>query len=455
MPLLNFSGYGRRVLRMLFGAGVTARSRASSVTADVQSTVAPAGKAGKRPGTVAGGRGKRVPQGKPHAGRERSRNGAALPLGGAGTPEPRGGPALRGDATPASPYIGLPSRAYWRSGVAERSPLNPGDLYRPRFAVTRDMQIATAGSCFAQHVGRALRGAGFKVLDAEALPDAVSDDVANRFGYRLFSGRYGNIYTTRQLAQLLDEVEGRFTPALPVWRRGDRFFDAQRPGVEPDGLDSEEQVLDHRQRHLARLRPVFAEADVFVFTFGLTEAWTHRVSGTVYPTAPGTIAGSYDPEIFAFHNYNTIEVLRDFERFRTALKAINPNVRFLVTVSPVPLTATATDAHVEVATCYSKAVLRAACGMLVARHEDIDYFPSFEIITSQNARGAYYEPNMRSVSPMGVETAMRLFLRAQGVDPAAPAPAPKKARGRPRQRTVADRSDDVQCEDALLDAFAR
>lgn len=343
----------------------------------------------------------------------------------------------------AHPYSDLPARAYWRSGVAAREALDPGDLYRPRFPVTREMRVATAGSCFAQHIGRTLRGAGFPMIDAEALPGAVPDAVAHRFGYRLFSARYGNIYTARQLAQLWDEAEGRTHPALPVWQRGGRFFDAQRPGVEPDGLESAALVRWHRERHLGRVSFAFRRADLFVFTFGLTEAWLHAESGTVYPTAPGVVAGEHDPEVFTFHNFDAMEVLADFERLRGALKAVNPGVRFLVTVSPVPLTATATDAHVEVATCYSKSVLRAVCGMLTARHADVDYFPSFELITSQNARGAYFEANRRSVSPAGVEAAMGLFLRAHGIGRATPA------------RRAAPPADDPVCEDVLLEAFAR
>jgi len=49
-------------------------------------------------------------------------------------------------------------------------------------------------------------------------------------------------------------------------------------------------VRRHRERHLKRVREVFSQAQIFVFTFGLTEAWVERRSGTVYPTAPGTIA---------------------------------------------------------------------------------------------------------------------------------------------------------------------
>jgi hypothetical protein len=144
------------------------------------------------------------------------------------------------DETPSRarlPYADLHPRAYWHSDVAGRGRFDPGDLYQPRFPVTPAMRIVTGGSCFAQHVGRALREAGFDVLDAEPLP-WVSGSVAHRFGYRLYSARYGNIYTARQLAQLFDEAEGRFVPADPVWRRGDRFHDAQRPNVEPEGLDS-------------------------------------------------------------------------------------------------------------------------------------------------------------------------------------------------------------------------
>lgn len=357
-----------------------------------------------------------------------------------------------------SPYSGLPARAYWRSAVGDRAPLDPGDIYSPRFPVTRAMKITTAGSCFAQHVGRTLREAGLTVVDTERLPASVPDTTARRFGYRLYSARYANIYTARQLVQLQDEAQGQNTPAEPVWRKGARFVDAQRPGVEPEGLESAELVMEHRKRHLAAVRRAFRQADLFVFTFGLTEAWTHRETGTVYPTAPGTVAGEFDPEFYAFRNYTVIEVLEDFERFRMSLKRQNPDVKFLVTVSPVPLTATASGRHVEVATCYSKAVLRAVCGMLVERHDDIDYFPSFEIITSQNARGAYYEPNLRSVSAQGVATAMGLFKRAHGIgeaDAPASAAGPRKAKKGGGHKARPRPPSDVVCEEELLEAFAR
>lgn len=338
-----------------------------------------------------------------------------------------------------NPYQGLPAEAFWRTGVAERPPLSVDGLYTPRFTISRKARIFTAGSCFAQHVGRALRTNGFDVLDAEPPLASASDAAAQRFGYRMYSARYGNIYTARQMVQLLREANGNFTPAEPVWTRDGAFFDSQRPGVEPEGLPSAEAVLEHRARHLARVRHALEQADIFVFTLGLTEAWLHREAGDVYPTAPGTLAGSHDDRTYVFRNFTVDEVFRDISQFRRMVRRVRPRARFVLTVSPVPLTATASGRHVQVATSYSKAVLRAAAGMAYDQFRDVDYFPSYEIITAPSSHGVYFAANRRSVTPQGVAAAMGAFLMAH---------APET----PRMRTA--RADDVQCEESLLDAFA-
>lgn len=341
----------------------------------------------------------------------------------------------------ASPYDGLPATAFWKTAVQDRAALDPGALYTPRFPVNRTMRVVTAGSCFAQHIGRELRHSGFRITDAEPLPAVIPESLANDHGYRLYSARYGNIYTTAQLLQLYDEACGRITPAEPVWEKQGRHYDAQRPGLDPGGLATPEQVMQHRAHHLTRVKEAFETADLFVFTFGLTEAWVHKATGTVYPTAPGTIAGTFDPDVYAFKNYDMVEVLNAFTTFAKRLRKANRKLRFLITVSPVPLTATASGQHVEVATALSKATLRAVCGKLYADDPMVDYFPSYELITSTNNRGVYFEPNKRSVSAAGVAQAMKLFHDAHHITPLTAA------------ATAED--EDLRCEEALLEEFAR
>lgn len=348
---------------------------------------------------------------------------------------------------PASPYEGLEDRAFWRAGVVEAGSYPPPGIYRPKFDVPKDLPIFTAGSCFAQHVGRTLARAGYDVIDTEPLPAFVPAEVAQRHGYKLYSARFGNIYTVRQFHQLLLEATGGFTPADPIWERDGAYYDALRPGVMPGGLATPEHVAEARGLHLRAVQEAVARTGLVVFTLGLTETWVHRPSGTVYPTAPGTIAGRIDPSVHGFVNFRAAEVRRDFEMVREIFRAANPEVKFLLTVSPVPLTATASGDHVLPATIYSKSVLRTVAGELAQDFADIDYFPSYEIVAAHPSAGRFFAPNMRSVKPRGVRRVMRAFLAAHG-DADAPPPAKRAA---PDEAPESD----VICEEELLEAFRR
>ena len=73
--------------------------------------------------------------------------------------------------------------------------------------------------------------------------------------------------------------------------------------------------------------------------------WVHKESGTVYPTAPGTLVGNFDENLFKFKNAQLNEILNDLNLFQKILKEIRGGKPFkcILTVSPVPLTATAVE----------------------------------------------------------------------------------------------------------------
>lgn len=350
----------------------------------------------------------------------------------------------------ASPYEGLPPGAFWRTGVAEARRFPPAGLYQARFPIPRDLPVLTAGSCFAQHVGRTLVRNGFNVIDTEPLPDRIAGRYAalgQKFGYGLYSARYGNIYTVRQFLQLLREAHGEFQPTNPVWERDGRFYDALRPSVEPGGLATPDLVAQARSGHLSAVRAALSQAGLIVFTLGLTEAWQDIKSGTVYPTAPGTIAGTMDNAVYGFVNFRAAQIREDFLALREIARSINPDIKFLLTVSPVPLTATASGQHVLPATTYSKAVLRTVAGELYEDFEDVDYFPSFEIIATHPSKAAFFDDNMRTVTPRGVRRVMRAFLAAHGTSEVEEDDTPTAA------PADTDDEDDLICEEALLEAF--
>ena len=351
-----------------------------------------------------------------------------------------------------SPYDSLPGNAFWRTGVQGSDPAHPDGIYQPKFEIGRHDRITTAGSCFAQHIARHLRQAGYAVNDLEPAPDGMSDADARRFGYGLYSARYGNIYTVRQLLQLVEAAAGRFTPQDAAWEKDGRFYDALRPSVEPEGVESAEEVEALRGQHLDRVRRLIRTTDVFIFTLGLTEAWIHRDSGTVYPTAPGTIAGTYDPAVYELKIFSVTDMVRDMKAVLGRLQRHNPGLRVILTVSPVPLTATASGSHVLRATLHAKAVLRVVAETLCAEFDYVDYFPAFDIIMNPAARMGFFDDNLRSVSEAGVTSVMEVFRRAFGAAehitaPVAGAPAPD-------MEAEVEIEEGPLCEDLLLEAFA-
>lgn len=308
------------------------------------------------------------------------------------------------------PYANVPAERVWRRAVAAPAAVDVDPVVRFPFRIGAQDKVVSAGSCFAQHVSRKLREAGFNFLVTEAAHPILPPAVAQAFNYGVFSARYGNIYTARQLLQLFRRAYGKFSPQETVWESHGQFFDPFRPQIQPNGFASRlEFDLDQKQ-HLAAVRSAFEQMDVFVFTLGLTECWAAKADGAVYPVCPGTAAGEFDPDKYQFLNFTVDEVVADMTAFLVELAALNSRVKTILTVSPVPLAATAMDRHVLVSTTYSKSVLRVAAEMLAAR-PGVSYFPSYEIITAPFSRGRYYAEDLRNVTEAGVEHVMRLFLQ--------------------------------------------
>lgn len=309
------------------------------------------------------------------------------------------------------PYRTLPPEAYWSRSVSRPKSGQVNPALKGGFLIDPAHKIATAGSCFAQHIARFLAKNDYNYFITEGTP-ASFQDVAGDYNYGTFSARYGNVYTTRQLRQLLERAYGLFEPVDTVWQHGDRYFDPLRPQIQPEGFSSNDELKFDRAQHLGAVRRMVEELDVFVFTLGLTEAWVSKVDGTVFPVCPGCGAGEHDKTLHEFRNFTVSETLDDLISALSLIRDKNPSSCFILTVSPVPLIATASDNHVLTATTYSKAVLRVAAEDAATRLDRCDYFPSYEIITGSYNKGAYFEADLRSVKPEGVSHVMDCFSKA-------------------------------------------
>jgi hypothetical protein len=337
------------------------------------------------------------------------------------------------------PYKHVPERSLWHK---RGTSIDTGLISKNDPIINVGDRVVSAGSCFAANIAPHIERRGFNYLRMEKSP---ADEA---FGYGKFSAAYGHIYTARQLLQLLRRALGTFVPAETAWESPDGFVDPFRPMLRHKASSIRElQALT--AQHLRKTRQAFEQADVFIFTLGLTEAWEAVADGSVFPMCPGTKEGTFDPARYRFRNFTVAEVVDDMTQFITELRAINPTVRILLTVSPVPLQATATGEHVLVATTYSKSVLRVAAEQLASVIENVRYFPSYEIITGPHAPMEFFESDRRNVSTFGVDSVMRVFLAScesngefDNTEPAAP--------NAPPQETLSEMVARVECEEGLL-----
>jgi hypothetical protein len=299
------------------------------------------------------------------------------------------------------------------------------------------------GSCFAQHISRHLGGVGGTYFVAEQPASSLTAREAAARNYGVFSARYGNVYTVRQAVQLFDRAFGAFEPIDHAWHLDDRVVDAFRPQIEPDGFGSVDEMVAARVDHLVAVREVFTRSEVLVFTLGLTETWESTLDGAVYPVAPGVHGGDFSDERYRFVNIPVARVIEDLSSFVERVRSCNPAVRILLTVSPVPLVATAEPRHVLVSNTISKATLRVAAADVTDRYDFVDYFPSYEIIAGSAAGARYFEPDLRQVSSLGVAHVMRIFERhmMEG-SPVAPV----------RREVVEADENDVVCDEDLIEA---
>ncbi len=136
------------------------------------------------------------------------------------------------------------------------------------------------------------------------------------------------------------------------------------------------------------------------------------------------------------------------------MQAANPRLNVLLTVSPVPLTATASGQHVLSATSQSKALLRAVAAEITQDFDRTDYFPSFELITHPVWQGRFFAPNRRSVLPEGVAFVMENFFRDQAARFGIGAPPRPAASPESVLPAEDDGTDDLRCEEEILAAFA-
>jgi hypothetical protein len=357
-----------------------------------------------------------------------------------------------GNPMSQNPYSNLPNQQFWAKSIGSKQ-IGEIDPVSSLWSISKDDKIATTGSCFAQHIARTLQREGYNYLVTEQFTGVNGTTDEN---YSVFPARFGNVYTTKQLVQLIDRAFGGriLPPSLPTKSKSGSFVDLYRPRVQTNGYASAADVNADAEYHLDCTRRMFLECNILIFTLGLTEHWRRKSDGVALPLAPGVVTEDRSvTEDVEFHNSTFTETLSELADFYQKLRSVNAGAKLLLTVSPVPLIATYEPRSVLVSTIASKSILRAAVDEFCRSNPKVSYFPSYEMVTGPHAPPHFYEPDRRNVSAAGVAFVMERFKRHYlNVTETAPLVAPSESIEQMNSR-FADLTEVVCDEEAIVAAL--
>ena len=239
----------------------------------------------------------------------------------------------------------------------------------PGFRIPAGSGVFTIGSCFARNVEDALVDRGL-VVPTVAF-SAPGEEAKGR------SNRILNQYNPGTMLQC---VAGGVPPDAALFPAADGLV--TDPLLSTGGRPVTRDRALQRRDEIARLyADGLADCATVVVTLGLVEAWFDRDHSLwLNETPPHRLLRS-DPGRFEFRRLG-VDACRAlvFDLMARLTEGRRRNV--ILTVSPVPLQVTFAGGDAVTANAYSKAVLRVVAELAAGAFDGVDYFPSYEIVTT-------------------------------------------------------------------------
>jgi hypothetical protein len=245
--------------------------------------------------------------------------------------------------------------------------------------LARTARVLTVGSCFADSIGSRLR---LNKVNALVNP-------------------FGTVFQPLALAQLLRAAAGEeqdwqqhVVEARGRWQSYDFHSTI--------GAESPVELLQTIQETVRRVGDFVRTADTVVLTLGTAWAYRLRETGELVSNLHKLPASLFEKELLTAD-----EIVNGLAEVHALLRRVNPNVRIVLTVSPVR--------HVKDTlplNAVSKSVLRVACHYLSELLPGVSYFPAYELLTDELRDYRFYAADMLHPSEVAEDYIWDKFARA-------------------------------------------
>ena len=282
----------------------------------------------------------------------------------------------------------------------------------PGFRIGKDDRLFAMGSCFARGVEKAMAARGFEVASMAKEFDRfeVVNDSVTGLG---FTNKYSTYSILNEIRWAIDPASEFPIRSIVEIDNGLWIDPHTNPTLKFAGW---EETLE-RRRIIQDVVSRIKECRVLFITLGLVEVWHDEETGTFINMAPHPEMRKRYPDRYSFHVTTFEQNMANLEQLYDLLSRYgHPDFHVIVTVSPVPLMATFTDRDVVLANTYSKSVLRVVAEEWAVRHDNVDYFPSYEIVMNSDRTKCWAE-DKRHVRGEVVEHIMNVFSENYLADP--------------------------------------
>ncbi len=257
----------------------------------------------------------------------------------------------------------------------------------PRPLIDFDTPIMTIGSCFAEYImvwfGDILR---FNVYDPH-------------WGYK-----YSTVSILRAIRRALEK---RLTTAESLYKGEMGYTDLHHHRIYDDDKKTALWKINQIERRAAEMLP---QAKILVVTLGQNEVWKNlRRNEFINHPYPGVLEAKKDLEV---HFLTADENAHMLEEMHHLLIAHIPDIQIIVTVSPIPLRVTYRDMDAVVGNNMSKFTLYVAATEFSTRHDNVHYFPSFDIFNYECKYRRHWKEDGRHLVKEAVPPVMTRFADA-------------------------------------------
>lgn len=285
--------------------------------------------------------------------------------------------------------------------------------FNPSFRFSAGERIFTIGSCFARNIEKVLEAQGFAIPTRDVIR---ADPEFGKIGHNILNN-YGAPAILNEIRWALDPTHTFLEEQAFFEIYEGKWVDVHlNHALKPAEID----VVRARRRAILKAYQSLRECRVVIITLGLAECWYDNDTGVYLNTAPRRSMIRANPARFALHVLSHDEVLTAMRETMALIHAYgHPDVRVILTVSPVPLGATFRTEDVMVANAYSKAVLRTVAEAITLTHDFVDYYPSYESVTLSERTHAL-EPDQvhptKAVIELNTSRMVRAYVGADTLD---------------------------------------